>query len=81
MAEANPIITHIDSDLDAGTLVVSWDATSGGLEYSIEASSDLITWAEIGNVTASSAATISFIDTDSHSVETVRFYRVLLIHP
>ncbi|MDA7500199.1 DUF922 domain-containing Zn-dependent protease [bacterium] len=81
VAEANPIITHIDSDLDAGTLVVSWDATSGGLEYSIEASSDLITWAEIGNVTASSAATISFIDTDSHSVETVRFYRVLLIHP
>jgi hypothetical protein len=81
LTNTSTIHTQIGWDLATGDVTLSWDATSAGESYSIEASEDLITWAEIGNVTSTSADTASFVDTTPFSISNVRFYRIRLIIP
>jgi hypothetical protein len=69
-------ITAIETDIDTGTVTISWDSLESGLSHTIEASEDLVTWTEIGSVLSTSAGITSFIDDGAPSLLSMRFYRV-----
>ncbi|HIG27609.1 MAG TPA: hypothetical protein EYQ50_07320 [Verrucomicrobiales bacterium] len=69
-------ISDIESDVNAGTVTISWASEESDVSYTVEASEDLMTWSVIGSVTSTSTGITSFVDEDAHSERSLRFYRV-----
>lgn len=66
------VIDSVTVEADARILIRA--AGTSGLNFTIEASEDLIEWRQIGVVAATAAGTLEFVDAEALSLER-RFYR------